>query len=351
MLASLCRFLCRRESTGMVAEAFTNFGTSALVTSSINSSATTFAITGGQGVLFPSANFIITMDTEMILIASRSTDTFTVATGGRGYDGSTAATHTSGAVVQLSICRYNLLHIWQNLSDTYGPSVPPVQAIPAGSPSAYDNEFEAAGSWTLTPSGSGGTTFAVNSILRSQLVLNRVSTDATLYTAYIAFAPGTAFTVTARISEASTAGSASGQEAQTDFFVSDQSTPTASSDGGNRMRIDLISMPNLSSSATSIRQVRMLYDNSGSPNSIGNRINISPGVPMYVRITYDGSGNWQGFFGDGYAYTLLGTKSGFSFTPASLGFSFKAFNTAVPQVVVVDFVRVVTGSVLPPYGS
>jgi hypothetical protein len=69
----------------------------------INSSNTTIVLNTGDGALFPSTNFIITIENERILIDSRSTDTLTVNVSGRGYTGSTAASHTAGVAVQLRV--------------------------------------------------------------------------------------------------------------------------------------------------------------------------------------------------------------------------------------------------------
>ena len=69
----------------------------------INASDTTIVLNAGDGVLFPSTNFIITIENERILIDSRSTDTLTVNVSGRAYAGSTAASHTAGVAVQLRV--------------------------------------------------------------------------------------------------------------------------------------------------------------------------------------------------------------------------------------------------------
>ena len=53
----------------------------------------------GQGASFPSATFTISIDEEIILIDSRSTDTLTVNASGRGYDSSTASAHAAGVAI------------------------------------------------------------------------------------------------------------------------------------------------------------------------------------------------------------------------------------------------------------
>lgn len=65
----------------------------------ISSSVLTIVLSNGQGANFPSATFTITIDEEIILIDSRSTDTLTVNASGRGYDSTTAAAHAAAATV------------------------------------------------------------------------------------------------------------------------------------------------------------------------------------------------------------------------------------------------------------
>ena len=71
------------------------------LTSDILSTDTSFTVTTGDGALFPTGNFIVTIENERILVGSRSNDTFSSLT--RGYDGTTASSHTAGASVELRI--------------------------------------------------------------------------------------------------------------------------------------------------------------------------------------------------------------------------------------------------------
>jgi hypothetical protein len=69
------------------------------MTAGVPGSGGTFVIASATG--YPSANFVITMDKgqaneEKILISSRSGTTLTVASGGRGFDNTTASAHTNG---------------------------------------------------------------------------------------------------------------------------------------------------------------------------------------------------------------------------------------------------------------
>jgi len=69
----------------------------------INASTLTITLTNATNFLFPG---IITIESERIKVCSKSTNTLTVCSGGRGFDGSTAASHTSGVAVSGYLTRY-----------------------------------------------------------------------------------------------------------------------------------------------------------------------------------------------------------------------------------------------------
>lgn len=75
----------------------------------ITSGATSFSVATGEGAKFPQGLHYVTIwdsttygsadldpNAEIIKISSRSSDTFTVATSGRGFDGTSAAAHNTG---------------------------------------------------------------------------------------------------------------------------------------------------------------------------------------------------------------------------------------------------------------
>ncbi|MCI4463703.1 MAG: hypothetical protein JHC30_06000, partial [Caldisericum sp.] len=76
-----------------------------------------FTITSGDGSLFPSGNFVVTIDNERILVGSRNGDTFSSLT--RGYDGTTASSHSSGTRVELRIIARHIQEL-QNFCNTAG---------------------------------------------------------------------------------------------------------------------------------------------------------------------------------------------------------------------------------------
>lgn len=88
----------------------------------------TFSVGSGQGSSFPDGSigsFITTIDQgasneEKILCASRSGDTFTIASSGRGYNGTTAQNHASGAFILHTIDAQDLDEANQVAHQTLG---------------------------------------------------------------------------------------------------------------------------------------------------------------------------------------------------------------------------------------
>lgn len=70
------------------------------VVADITSTANSLSVAAGHGGRFPDSNFHITIQDEILLCTSRSTDTFTVT---RAREGTTAAAHSAGAKVELRI--------------------------------------------------------------------------------------------------------------------------------------------------------------------------------------------------------------------------------------------------------
>jgi len=87
------------------------------LTSDISSTATSFTVTTGDGALFPTGNFIVTIENERILVGSRTNDTFSSLT--RGYDGTTASSHSAGASVELRIVAKHIQEL-QDFCNTAG---------------------------------------------------------------------------------------------------------------------------------------------------------------------------------------------------------------------------------------
>lgn len=150
----------------MAIDSVTNFArstvTSGAMTAGSPANGGTFTVADGS--TFPTSNFYVVIDVEIILISSRSGNTFTVhATTGRGQRGTTAASHSNGAQV------FN------------GPLAHHV------SESAYltqDNAFTATGTTTFAGDVQGRRLFAGGTVLPE--ILSGVGgthpgSDATLY--------------------------------------------------------------------------------------------------------------------------------------------------------------------------
>jgi len=73
---------------------------SSSLTATISATDTSLTVSTGDGAKFPDSNFHITIDNEILLCTSRTNDTLTVT---RAQEGTTAATHSAGALVQLRV--------------------------------------------------------------------------------------------------------------------------------------------------------------------------------------------------------------------------------------------------------
>jgi hypothetical protein len=333
----------------MVRENYANFAETNLQTPNPlpSSGAASFTVTTNQGALFPANNFYVTIDTEVIWISSRSGDTFTI--GARGQDGTQATSHVGGgsAFVTLTILNTHLVHLWSNVCDTFHPDVPPIQQVPAVTPSQWDNEFESQGNWILSPAPASGSIFQVGPGggvgLFSFLNFGRNPSDNGSYTAYVPFSPGAPFSAICKVYDATDWGqSYSGEQANVTFFVSDQTNP-AGGGNSNRFEVDSILGINVINNFARLMRVSSWQNNVWQGVS-GNQIGMSALGPIYLRIDYDNNGNWNGYIGDGYTYWKLGTKNGWSINVESLGFTFGLYgvqnNKIVAQTAVIDFARV-----------
>jgi hypothetical protein len=338
-------------------ENFANFATTQLA-ASVAASDTTFSVTAGAGSQFPATGpFLVLIDTEFFLIASRSADTFTIQT--RGFDNSTAASHSLGASVIMTATASMLNHLWQNIADTFHPDVPPIQSqlsatgVPTGSPTSYDTEFESAGAWTIYPaSPSGGSIWSINTALRSHLLLYRGGNDSTLYTAYVPFTYSGQFVVTTKIFDGISIAQNGSSSVYVTLFVSDSSNPVSSADSGNRVRCETVfnggtgqnSLLNYGS-----RYARTLIDTAGSASIIGPLVPLDPSLPVYLRINYSGA-NFRTYIGNGTTFIQLVTYANSNFTPRSIGIQFASGGINLSQTSAVDFVRFQLGTTGQAYG-
>jgi len=73
---------------------------SSILAAGISAGATSLTVASGEGAPFPTSNFHITVDNEILKCTLRSGDVFTVT---RAQEGTQAATHNQGAAVRLNI--------------------------------------------------------------------------------------------------------------------------------------------------------------------------------------------------------------------------------------------------------
>lgn len=77
-----------------------SLGTTTL-SSSISASDTSISVASATNITtWPTANFAVRVDNEIIFITSRSSNTLTVHASGRGYAGTTAASHAANATIK-----------------------------------------------------------------------------------------------------------------------------------------------------------------------------------------------------------------------------------------------------------
>ena len=86
---------------------------SSTLAADISADATSLTVVTNEGAKFPSANFHITIEDEILLCTTRSTDTFTVK---RAKEGTIAASHITGKAVKLRVTA----RIIRELQQLYG---------------------------------------------------------------------------------------------------------------------------------------------------------------------------------------------------------------------------------------
>jgi len=95
---------------------------------SILAADTSLSVAAGGGALFPASNFVVTIEDERILVGTRTTDAFTSLT--RGYDGTSAAGHASGTVVELRVIAAHVTELQTGKADLASPTFTGTVTIP-----------------------------------------------------------------------------------------------------------------------------------------------------------------------------------------------------------------------------
>ena len=141
---------------------------------------TNFSVGSGQGSTFPDGSvgsFIITasqgkVNEEKILCSSRTGDTFSIASGGRGYNGTTAQDHPAGDFILHTIDAQDLDEANQVAHQTLGAiaasgdllvgaSTNTLSKLSRGAANTFLQTVGSSLQWT--PFGSGGTTAVASS--------------------------------------------------------------------------------------------------------------------------------------------------------------------------------------------
>lgn len=338
-----------------------NFASTTLA-ASMSFADSSFTVATGTGAAFPSVDsthpqrFVVAVDTELILCSQRTGDTFTVAQ--RGFDGTVASSHASGASVTHAMTAGMMDHLWSNVGDAFNMSVPPF-ARGGSAPSAWDDEFESnSGAWTIfpTPPNTGSSDWLDFGVVKSCMRFQRADLSNIIYHVYKPFTPGdtnTAFTVTAKMSHGARIW---GQDPNTvppfvelSMFVSDQSS-ISSYDQGNIARVDHSVrgyQVTLADPVSGTLTVKMpVLKSAVVNNSTYQSIDFVPADGnQYVRLYYNGSGTYLFYVGDGMTWTGIG-RAAKRINVATVGFRFlvlNASNTRTEQNVLVDWLRVTTG--------
>ena len=150
-----------------VFKSLANDAVSAIVTApSPATSGLSFTVTAGQGARFPSSGqFRVTVcasgatpdptNSELLLIDSRSTDTFTVNASGRGYEGSTARTIVTGDVIFLATTKGDWTDVQGAIGNLETPLLGNTNAVVSGT--TYTTVLADANTYIDCTSGSATT--------------------------------------------------------------------------------------------------------------------------------------------------------------------------------------------------
>lgn len=155
---------------------WTNFARAKLATPPSGTGGLSFTVEAGKGTLFPSLGagdyFYAVLKnaaktvSEVVKVEARSTDALTIATGGRGLDGTSAQTWTANDYVELCATRIAMLEV-------FNAAVVAIGAVtPAADKMVYFTSATAAAvldfpSWARTFVSAANVTAAANALLNT----------------------------------------------------------------------------------------------------------------------------------------------------------------------------------------
>lgn len=134
---------------------FSNFGKAIISSAPTGTGGLSFTVEAGKGLLFPSLGsgdyfYGIFKDSsgnrEIVKISARSTDAMTIATGGRGLDGTTARTWAAGDYFVAGICNITMQEVFNANLTAIGTLTSAADKLPyfTGSGAAAVTTFTAA---------------------------------------------------------------------------------------------------------------------------------------------------------------------------------------------------------------
>lgn len=119
---------------------FGNFCRAKLATPPSGTGGLSFTVEAGKGALFPTLSagdyaYLVFKNAdksvnEVVKVEARSTDAFTIATGGRGLDGTTAQTWTANDYVELCMTNIALAEVFNAAVTTIGALTPAADRYP-----------------------------------------------------------------------------------------------------------------------------------------------------------------------------------------------------------------------------
>ncbi len=178
-----------------------NFARAKLATPPSGGGGLSFTVEAGKGALFPSLSagdyFYAVLKnaaktvSEVVKVEARSTDAFTIATGGRGLDGTSGETWTANDYVELCATRIAMLEV-------FNAAVVAIGAVtPAADKMVYFTSATAASvldfpSWARSVVSAASTTAGANALLNTVSGNLGLGTASPSYTLHIAKASGSA---------------------------------------------------------------------------------------------------------------------------------------------------------------
>lgn len=282
---------------------------------------------------WPTANFRVTIEQEIIYIDSRSSNTLTVNASGRGYEGTTAASHADDIRVACAMSKGGLDQYLLDYGNNHSGDVKPATA------GTYDEEFEGPNSlpsnWAWTSAPSGSDSFTVNTNKRSCLMLEGNGNTQYVLTRS-SFTAAATFGIWAKIF----AGPQRGADDKTLTFGVRNTTNT-----------DARYMQ-LYTSALEIIRARALRRASSTDQAwesgagaTGRDVG-SATTSLYVGLTRS-SNSWTGWYSlDGETWQMYGNAQSHTFTVSDM--IFMIGTTAIQTRAGIDWVRYRTDLAFPP---